>query len=63
MCPKVLTDEDKMMWRNPACLSAILDGSGQGRVSEYRGKQLRLHKGNINNNTGNPLPSKIQQMI
>ena len=49
--------------RNSVCLSAMLDGSGHGRVSEYRGKQFGLHKRNINNKTGYPLPSKIQQII
>ena len=49
--------------RNPACLSAILDGSGQGRVSEYRGKQLGLHKGNMNNHICYALPSNFLQII
>ena len=41
----------------------MLDGSGQGSISEYRSKQLGLHKGNINNSTGYPLPLKIQVII
>ena len=67
MYPKVLTDQDKSMWKKSclfdvcrSCWNVQVKGD---RVSKYRVKQFGLHEGNIDNNTGIPLPSEIQQTI